>query len=291
MDLSYFFALGSNLTFSLSTIIYTSFSRKVSVIWVNAFKTLVALACTILWLTLSRNWVEIPTKSIISFLCSGLIALNIGDLFMLGAFARIGPGRTMMLWGFSPLFLAVGGAVFFGQPIAWIKFIAVIFFFGCLFMISHEKYKEHGHWEIRGLIYAMVGMLLDDVGILLSRYGYDQMTGDVMNGHFWRSLGSTAGFAVMSLFYPIKLRSNFARLTSSEKRLAAAGGALGTFIALWFYLSAIRIGHLQTIAAISITSPIFATIFEAIYLKQKPTPRLWVAFAFFFAGFFILLAT
>ncbi|MEQ1875108.1 MAG: DMT family transporter [Bdellovibrionia bacterium] len=291
MDLSYFFALGSNLTFSISTIIYTSFSKKVSVLWTNAFKTLIALLCGIAWLTLSGNWVSVPAEAVAAFLLSGLVALNIGDIFMLGAFTRIGPGRTMMLWGFSPLFMALGGNVFFGQPIVLQKFIAVIFFFACLFMISHERFKEQGHWEVRGLLYALLGMSLDAGGILLSRYGYDRMTGDVVNGHVWRCVGSAAGFAVMSFVRPIGLKTNFLKLTKPEKSMAVLGGFLGTFVALWFYLSAIRIGHLQTIAAISITSPVFATIFESVYLNKRPTPKLLLAFVFFFIGFLILLAT
>jgi drug/metabolite transporter (DMT)-like permease len=291
MPISYLYALGSNLTFSLSTIIYTSFSKRVSVLWMNAFKTLVALACGVLWLTVFGSWEKIPTESIIAFLLSGFVALNVGDLFMLSAFTRIGPGRTMMLWGFQPLFLGFGGYLFFDQAITWERLFALVFFFACLFVISHEKYKQQGHWEIRGLLFALIGTSLDAAGILLSRYGYDQMTGDVVNGHVYRCLGSALGFGLFSFFRPIHLKSGFIKLTTGQRSMATFGAFLGTFLALWFYLSAIRIGHLQSIAAISITSPVFASIFESVYLNQRPSPKLLLAFVFFLMGFLILLAT
>lgn len=291
MHLSYLFALGSNLTFSFSTIIYTSFSKSVSVLWMNAYKTAIALVCAFLWLTLSGNWARVPTESLVAFMVSGFVALNIGDLFLLAAFTRIGPGRTMMLWGFEPLFLGLAGSLLFGQAFIVERLFALVFFFGCLFIISHEKFKQEGHWEVRGLVYALIGMSLDATGIVLTRYGYDHMTGDVMNGHFYRCLGSVLGFVIISFFKPIDLKANFLRLTNKQRGMATFGGFLGTFVALWFYLSAIRIGHLQTIAAISITSPVFSTIFESIYLNQKPTPKLLIAFIFFLIGFMILLTT
>ncbi|HEX4925627.1 MAG TPA: DMT family transporter [Bdellovibrionales bacterium] len=291
MHLSYLFALGSNLTFSFSTIIYTSFSKSVSVLWMNSFKTSVALVCAFAWLTVSGGWAPVPTQSIAAFMLSGLIALNVGDLFLLAAFTRLGPGRTMMLWGFEPLFLGWAGSLLFGQPFLLERLFALVFFFGCLFIISHEKFKQAGHWEVRGLLYALIGMSLDATGIVLSRYGYDHMSGDVMNGHFYRCLGSVLGFVAISFFRPINLKANLMKLTFKQRGFATFGAFLGTFVALWFYLSAIRIGHLQTIAAISITSPVFSTIFESIYLNQKPTPKLLLAFVFFLIGFMILLAT
>jgi drug/metabolite transporter (DMT)-like permease len=293
MHLSYIYALGSALTFSISTIIYTAYSEKISVLWMNTLKAVTALLGTVIFLLLTAGFQTLPVQSIFAFVSSGLIGLNIGDIFMLTAFKRIGPGRTMMLWGFQPIFMGVASYFFFGQGLSLNKLSAIAFLMACLFVISYEKYKQIGHWELRGLFYALVGVSLDATGILLSRYGFDQGPGEiqVMQGHFFRCVGAVLGFSVIGYFRPFHFFHNFIKLDRKDKSLSILGGFLGTFLALWFYLSAVKIGHLPSVAAIGVASPVFASVFESIYLGRKPTLTWLTAFVFFLVGFFILINT
>ncbi|MCJ8277609.1 MAG: hypothetical protein HRT44_05400, partial [Bdellovibrionales bacterium] len=87
--LAYAYAFSSVLTFSTAAIGFTYFTQKVSPLWMNIFKCLVALIFSFgtmyawgydLWQPLHKIW---------PFLLSGFIGLNIGDLFLLSAYKKI----------------------------------------------------------------------------------------------------------------------------------------------------------------------------------------------------------
>ena len=126
---SYFLALGANLAFSSASIVYAKYSVLRSPMWMNATKASIAFgALTLLILVFPPETINLP--AIANFALSGFIGLNIGDLFLLRAFVQLGPGRTLMLFGFHPLILGSLSWLLFGEQIAAYKLISVVFFIG-----------------------------------------------------------------------------------------------------------------------------------------------------------------
>src|SRR5258708_5056051 len=121
----YLMVVCANICFAVAAIIYTAYSHRCSVNWMNAFKASVALVCCMVWLTAVSAWSFIPLDHALIFWTSGLLGLGVGDLFILGAFTIIGPSRTMMLWGFQPLLIAIGSYFMFGQVLSPQKVIAI----------------------------------------------------------------------------------------------------------------------------------------------------------------------
>ena len=89
--------------------------------------------------------------------------------------------------------------------------------------------------------------------------------------------------------FHLKLLAPFKSLTSRERWLAVFSGFLGTFVALGFYLQAIRLGQLSIISAIAGTSPLLATLFEIYRGRKRMSAYLAIATLFFLIGFAILL--
>jgi drug/metabolite transporter (DMT)-like permease len=110
-----------------------------------------------------------------------------------------------------------------------------------------------------------------------------------MQGHFMRCLGALIGFAVMAQFKPLNMIENFKRWPLRTRWLLLLAGFGGTYLSLLMYLSAVKIGHLASLAAITITGPMFATVIECMVRRQRPSPYLFVAFSFFCIGFWILV--
>lgn len=291
-SLALLLALGATLSFASASMIFAIYSKKISVIWMNCFKAVtafVALAVTVPFLT---GWHHAETRSIIGLLLSGWIGLNLGDLFLLSAFTRIGAARTLILFGFQPLMVGVGAYFLFGQKIPPERLLAVVFLIACLFTFSLEKYRENKSWEFTGLFHALLGVALDTCGILITRAAFSNSPEiSPLEGHFYRCAGAVAGFAVLAYFRPFDFRKNFQLQLPKAKFVLIGASLAGTYLSLALYLSAIKIGQLASISSIAITGPIFATTLEHVIHRKAPSRYLLIAFFFFAIGFFILLRT
>lgn len=257
----------------------------------NAFKAGVALIAFGLAVLISQgislSWHPTSTGA---FLVSGLIGLNIGDIFLLRAFSIMGSARTLMIFSFQPVVLGIFSYLLFSQTVSFVKAAAILFMIGCVFVTSYEKYKQMGHWDLRGPLYALIGVFLDSCGILLTRFAFDSNAGvTVLEGNFYRCVGAVLGFFVMAYFFPFNFFSTLKQFRKREKGVLIAASLGGTFISLWCYLTAISKGNLATISAITGAGPVFAAVLESIVSRQWPSRYLYFAFALFAAGFYLLL--
>ena len=284
-------ALGANLAFSTSTLFYAHYSKKYSSLWMNFFKALVATAGFAL-IVLFIGFQPLHFDSIWMLSLSGFMGLFIGDLFLLKAMTYIGAGRTLMLFGFSPLILGLSAQYLFQQEFGTQRLIAILCLIGCLWSFAFESFKEKGHWEVKGLLFALIGVLLDNAGVLLTRQSFE-LSPEIspFQANFIRAFAATAGFLAFSFlprlqFSPIKI---WKRMSLRDRYWMTAISFLGTCVSLGFYLTAIKSGHLATVSAVTVTSPLFATLIEVLIGHKKANRYLWLGLFFFLSGFTILL--
>lgn len=285
-----FLTLAAAILFSLATLVFTVFSKSVSLLWMNTFKALVAGSCFALVVQTTVGWHTPTQASLLAFLGSGIIGLGFGDLLLFKAFTIIGPARTLMLFGFAPIFNGVIGYFAFGQEIGLHRFLAILCMIACLVVFAYEGFRASGRWEVKGLLLALGGVFLDASGIGLTRFGFEHSPNvSPEEGNFYRCLGAFVVLYIVCRLRPVNLLGNFRRLSARNQLLVLSGCILGSFLSLWCFLTAVRTGHLATISAIGATGPMFAALFEAIFFKIKPSRYLFIAFAFFVLGFAILL--
>lgn len=288
-----FYALGATLCFAYSSTIFTEFARKITPFWMNSFKAFVALAAFWVTILITQSWIKPDLHSVIAFLSSGCIGLMIGDIFMLHAMKDLGASRMLMIFGLQPFFLGIGGYFLFGQAFSLSNFIGVIFMLCCLYTISLESYKKSGTWQLRGMILGLIAILLDAVGILLTRYGFDSTPGiSSVQVNGIRCIGAVAGFFLVNyLYYPkdkqIHFEPEWSKLSRNEKIKIIIGSLGGTYCSLMLYLHAVSKGQLSVISSVSVTGPMFAGIFECVRSRKLPSLYLFIAFIFFIGGFLI----
>jgi drug/metabolite transporter (DMT)-like permease len=288
-----FYALAATICFSYSSTIFTEFARKISPFWMNTFKAFIALIA--FWITVffMNNWVSIGPQGLIALLSSGCIGLMIGDIFMLHAMKDLGASRMLMIFGLQPFFLGIGGYFLFNQNFSAKIFIGVLLMLSCLYTISLESYKKSGSWQLRGMIAGLIAILLDAVGVLMTRYGFDSAEGiSSAQVNAIRCVGAIIGFLLVNFFCTKKterlsLNPTWKNLSQSEKWRIVLGSLGGTYFSLMLYLTAISKGQLSVISSVSVTGPMFAGLFECIKNKKLPSLYLLVAFIFFFGGFYI----
>ena len=170
---AYFYAIGASAVFSAASLLYAHYSKKISSLWMTFFKAVVCFAGMLITVIVMNAWQPLGGPYVAALMLSGLLGLGIGDLFLLQAYARMGAGRTLVLYGFQPLFLGVASYYLFHQDFNGYRLVAILFFLICLFLFSLEKFKEHGHWEVVGLIAALLGVLFDNVGVILTRWTFE----------------------------------------------------------------------------------------------------------------------
>ncbi len=290
--LAILFALGSNISFAIASVFFTEFSRKISPNWVNYLKVCVAFVCFALVILLFGLDISMTERSLILLLISGFTGLMIGDIFLFRAFAHLGPGRVLMIFGFQPLLIGVASYYLFGSVFSPYQLVALFFLIGCIFCFSLESFREKGHWDGVGISFALAGVILDAAGLLMTKAAFEltpSLSPFVANAV--RSGISVLGFFLVSLVpvFHLKLLAPFRELTKRERWLAIFSGFLGTFVALGFYLQAIQLGNLPIISAIAGTSPLFATLFEIYRGRKRMSGYLAVATMFFLIGFVILI--
>lgn len=288
---SYLYAFSAVFTFSISSIGFTYFTLKFSPLWMNVFKCLVAFIVSLplilyfnhhaLW-SFAESW---------PFYLSGVIGLNLGDWMLLSAYKRIGPARTLMLFGFQPLIAGGFSYLVWDEVIYPKKLIAIFFFVICLFIFSYEKFKANRKWELSGLLFALGGVTLDSIGVILTRYGFNENPGlSGLDAQYIRTLGALVSFFAFVPFIKLNILSNYLSLPQKERGLVVLTSIFGTFLPLAFYLQAIKIGKLASVTSIVLTDPMMSTFFESVWLKRWPSKYLWYAMVSFFCAMYFLFS-
>ncbi len=284
------FALMSTGVFAFSSVIFAIFAKKVSAIWMNAFKATVALVAFSVAVLITGDWKDLPaTNSLVAFVLSGFIGLNLGDYFLMRAFQKMGSSRTLIIFSFQPLMMALFAFIVFGQSLFITGFVAIFLLMSCVFTLSLEGYRKAGHWEIKGPLFAFAGVSLDCVGLLLTRYAFDADDSvSVLEGNLFRCFGAGIGFLFLARFVRFQFKRRLQKFNWRTRSLLFGASFGGTFLALWLYLSAISEGHLAKITAIVGSGPLFTALFEAVIYRRFPSKYLWTALALFLVGFFLL---
>lgn len=286
---AYLYAFSSVLTFSVAAIGFTYLSHKTSALWMNLFKCGLSFLISLPLIYYFNDQIYWSIKTCWPFYVSGFIGLNIGDWLLLSAYKKIGPARTLMIFGFQPL-IAGGFSYFVWNEVIYpIQLIAIIFFIMCLFLISYEKFKVNRTWEISGLLLALGGVTLDSIGVILTRHGFNlnpELGG--LEAQYLRTLAAIVGFIIFIPFVNFNFNANLKLLSRNEKLIAITSSFLGTFLSIAFYMQAVKIGKLATVTSIVLADPMMSTFFESLWLKKWPTKYLWLALCCFIAAIYFL---
>jgi drug/metabolite transporter (DMT)-like permease len=288
--MTYALILGANFTFAGGTLIFSHFSKKVSVLWVNNLKALIATILFALTATIMGLWKPLPLPTLLWLFSSGLIGLCLADILLLQAFTILGPGRTLVLFSFQPIILGFAGYFIFHQTVNWMKMLSIIFMISCLLIFVSERKQQTGKWSLSGFAEAFFAVALDAVGVIFSRLAYEQTTNlHPLESNFYRGFGALIGFFFISLFWKrINLFSQFKQITFKERNWIVLGCVVGCYLSLFMYLTALKYSHLASASALSITGPLFAASFECIVNKSRPSRHLIMAFGMFILGAIVL---
>jgi drug/metabolite transporter (DMT)-like permease len=281
-------ALLANLFFSGATIGYTSYSKKYGSLWVNSFKSIVSLALIAFLFLLGRFYQNTLDELNLIFMLSGLIGLAVGDFFLVVGFEKIGPARTLLLFGVQPLLFLVLDLFYFREPLTKGAPLGVGFMLLSLLFVFFEKKKTEFNWNTLGIFCGLFGVLLDFSGVLITKWGMNRGDHHVTEVYFWRMLGAVIGLILFHLVFKKPMLKFSFKETIKDRAYFILACVAGTFISLLFYLKAIEIGPLSSVTAVAVTGPLFAGLFEWAVFKKPFTNSLLLSLFCFGIGFLFL---
>lgn len=247
----------------------------------------VASFVSVLWGENLRGLSGLPS---LCFFSSGLLGLGIGDYFLFRGFQRIGSARTLLIFSFSPVFLTIEGFLLFHQPLNIGQAVAIFLMMACVWTISFEKFRSEGHWEWTGILFAFLGVMLDNAGVVLSRQGFDLSPGTTaFTANVIRAFGSVLPLWIWAHFAREKVFRRFGLLPVKDRALVVFSAFMGSFLSLSLWLTALKIGELGGLAGVGSFNPIAASLWEWMLLRRRPSAYLIVALSLFLLGFFVLL--
>lgn len=294
-DSAYVLALVAAVLFSGASVIFARFSSSHSSLFMNLMKNTVAGAAFVVTAAIAlavtpETLGDLSSRSALYFLLSGVMGLAVGDYFLVRGYQRIGSARTLLVFSFSPVFLTVEGFLFFGQALSLAQGAAILLMMACVWTISFEKFRAEGSWEWRGIVFAFAGVLLDNIGIVLSRQAFDLSPGvSPMTANAVRSVGAVAVLGAVNAVSGAGVFRAFARLSWRDRSLVVGSGFLGTFLSLSLWLTALKIGHIGGLAGVGSFNPVAASLWEWLLLRKRPTVYLVLALTLFLTGFVLLL--
>jgi drug/metabolite transporter (DMT)-like permease len=285
----YLLMVCANICFGTGSITFAKFAKSRSPSWMNQVKVSVAFICFVVAFFLLEPYVPLSLSGIFYLLGSGFIGLCVADLFLFRAFTTLGPSRTFVLFSFQPFLLAIYGYLFLGQTLSNQQALAVLCMVGCIFAFIYERKKAEGRFHFLAFFTAFLGIFFDAIGVMLSRQAYEgnPYLGS-FQGNMMRALGALIGFFLVSPKSYAKIFQDVKTMPAPERNLVIGASFLGTFVALSFYLRALKTAHVATLVAVSITLPIWVSLIEHVKQKSWPNRYLWFAFALFLTGFALM---
>lgn len=210
---------------------------------------------------------------------SGVIGLALGDGAYFGAMAALGVRRALLLLSTAPVFTALGGAIWLGEPIHLRAGAGILAVLAGVALVVNEQgvsasASANTEVSLRGVLFGLGAGLGQAAGSLISRSA--MASGDVsaLDGAMIRLPAGLAGLVLVAGVSG-HLRP-WSRSLARPRLLAAIGVAafIGTFGGIWLSQIAIKRAASTAIAATLLaTSPIFALPLGRWLNAEPITPR------------------
>ncbi len=290
MTNSHLLALASTLSFAVGAQAFYHIGKRVHYLWLGLFKSIVATIIFSILFLLKPSSNLGDGISFFQFFFSGFLGLGLADLFILKSFIILRPGRTLLLTGFQPFFVALFSFLFLGHSFAWEKIYGIICFVLCSLVLSKEKSDIPSYEAMKGILYSFLGVLLNSFSCVLTRMACDQSPlMDSIEGNLIRLFGALACFAI---FYRILGEGFIKKLSSFNTKdhfILIMGTIFAAVISLILYLIAVKDGDLATITAIGLSLPFFNYLFEIVIDKRPVTRPMVLSLILFIIGSSLIL--
>jgi len=182
-------ALLTSFLWTISSIFFTSASKRIGWLSVNAYRTLVAIGFVSITHFVLLGTV-VPAASNGQWLwmgLSGIVGLGIGDSGLFAAYITLGPRRSLLMMALAPIFAAIFAYLLLGETIPNLAAVGIVVTLIGVVVVILEAEERSG--EVRlptkrkaaGIVFGLVAAFGQGVGLALSKKGIDLNPVTVLN--------------------------------------------------------------------------------------------------------------
>jgi drug/metabolite transporter (DMT)-like permease len=292
-------ALGTSVSWSMTSIFFTLSGRKVGSPIVNRTRLLLAVGFAAITHRITQGsffpvdaepfrwgWLGL----------SGFIGYVLGDGALFQAFVMIGPRLSTLLMALVPVFSTILAWVLLDEVLAPLQLLGIgLSVSGVMVVVSERQPKLSQAVITRtpreyafGLLFGLGGALGQALGLLASRMGLE---GDfaALSGNMIRLITATVIIWLITAAQG-KVRAGFQALRQNPDAFKAitAGAFAGPFIGVWFSLVAVQRAPLGVASTLMSLMPIILIPISRVLFGDRITPRAIVGTVIAFAGTVIL---
>lgn len=288
-------ALGAALLWAISSVIYGILGQKLSPLWLNLSKGIIAIAMCLLTLLVTTpvlptiGWIPLS-----GLLLSGVIGIGLGDTAYFTALNYLGARRTLLMESLAPPFAALLAWAFLGEVLSLQAWLGIgLTLFGIAWVITERTagsvvISPH---PLRGISWGILSAIGQATGSVLARSALVNSEISPLWSTVVRLVGGTV--CICLLLGIVKSRSPQHGLTPIwSKQLVGAIilTAFGsTYLGLWLQQTSLKfspVGISQTLIG---TSPLFV-IPLAMAMGEKVSWRSLLGVLIAIAGIGILVS-
>ncbi len=169
-------ALGTSLSFSFGSMLFTFAGRKIGSINVNRIRLVFAAIFLTLthWFTLGSFFpFDAAPERLFWLAASGVVGLVIGDLFLFQAFVIVGPRISMLLMSLAPIIAAMQAWIFLGEKLNAGQIFGILLTVGGVAWVILEKQGKsvHNPKYGQGIWLGLGGAIGQATGFVLAKNG------------------------------------------------------------------------------------------------------------------------
>jgi drug/metabolite transporter (DMT)-like permease len=271
-------AIATSVFWTVSSIFFTSASKKIGSLNVNAYRTVLA----ILFLALTHAILLqsfMPAASNAQWFwmgLSGIVGLSIGDSGLFAAYITIGPRRSLLLMALSPIFAAVGAYLMLGEVIPAFDIVGMAITLAGVVIVILEREEHSGELAVSkklkgyGVLFGSVAATGQGCGLVLAKKGidlYPEMALNPLSATLMRMIwGATA------LWIVLLIAGRWPELRRAAKngegiRDTTAAAILGPFLGVT--LSMVAVTYTETGVAQTLLSLMPVMIIPVVWILYR----------------------
>ena len=182
-------AVATSFFWTMSSIYFTTASKRLGWLGVNAYRTLIAIGFIAVTHLIILGTI-IPSMNSSQWFwmgLSGIVGLGIGDSGLFAAYATLGPRRSLLLMALSPIFAAIAAYAMLGEIIGELAVVGIAVTLAGVITVILESEERSGETRISmrqrtaGVIFGLVAAAGQGIGLALSKKGIELTPTDILN--------------------------------------------------------------------------------------------------------------
>jgi DME family drug/metabolite transporter len=289
------YAIACAVLWATSSTLLKSQTGKVNIVWLNALRTMPALAIYwILVLATGRigTLAALPLRAWAFLICSSVVGLVIGDLLYLQSMKLIGLSRAMPLSTTYPFFTMLLAWLFLREPLDWtIAAGATLIALGAYMLavsrpsVAVEAVQGTARANLAGIVLAFLAAICWSSSTVMLRVGLEQADAIIANAVRMLVL-------VVVLLLIIVQQGELGLVKGYSLRtwgVASLAGLIGTGLGTYAFANAIQLAGAAKTSILTAAMPLFGVPLSLL-LGEKPSSRTLMGTALTVAGVWLTIA-